>query len=269
MADLTPTQLDRYARHVILEGMGAEGQARLLDSSVLVVGAGGLGSPVISYLGAAGVGTMTIADGDVVERSNLQRQVIHRDRDIGTSKAASAARYVRERNPDVSVSTSEEAIGPERAPTLVADHDVVVDCSDNFPTRFLLNDACVLEETPLVHGAVYRFEGQALTMPGDDAPCYRCLFTEAPPPGTVPDCAEAGVLGALPGTIGSLQAIETIKLLLNTGDLLAGRLLVFDALGLEMETVPVRRDPTCVACGESPTLSAVSDVSYEGACAVE
>jgi molybdopterin/thiamine biosynthesis adenylyltransferase len=268
MADLTPEQLDRYARHVILDGVGAAGQERLLGAAVLVVGAGGLGSPVVAYLAAAGVGSLTIADGDEVERSNLQRQVLHREADLGTPKAESAARFVRERNPDVSVTARAEAVGPADAADLVEHHDVVVDCSDNFPTRFLLNDACVLAGTPLVHGAVYRFEGQALTRPEDTAPCYRCLFSEAPPPGTVPDCAEAGVLGALPGLIGALQAIETVKLLLDAGDTLAGRLLVFDALGPSFEEVPVERDMDCPACGVDPALRDLDTVDYEGSCAI-
>jgi molybdopterin/thiamine biosynthesis adenylyltransferase len=268
MADLTPEQLDRYARHVILDGVGAEGQERLLDGSALVVGAGGLGSPVIAYLAAAGVGRLTIADGDVVERSNLQRQVLHRDDDRGLNKAESAAGYVRARNPDVSIDTLAEMLGPDRVSDLVAEHDVVVDCSDNFPTRFLLNDACILEDTPLVHGAIYRFEGQALTLPGGNDPCYRCLFEEAPPPGTIPDCAEAGVLGALPGMIGSVQAIETLKLLIDIGDALAGRLLVFDALGLSFETVPIQRNPSCPACGQDADLTALDQVQYQGSCSL-
>lgn len=268
MADLSPEQLDRYARHVILEGVGADGQERLLEASVLVVGAGGLGSPVVSYLSAAGVGSLTVADGDEVERSNLQRQVIHRETDLGTPKAESAARYVAERNPDVDVTARSEPVGPDDAQALVEAHDVVVDCSDNFPTRFLLNDACVLAGTPLVHGAVYRFEGQALTRPDESAPCYRCLFSEAPPPGTVPNCAEAGVLGALPGLIGALQAIETVKILIDVGETLAGRLLVFDALGPSFEEVPVRSDPDCPACGTDAALSTVGAVGYEGRCAI-
>lgn len=269
MADLTPAQLDRYARHVILDGVGADGQAALLDGAVLVVGAGGLGSPVIRYLAAAGVGALTVADGDTVERSNLQRQVIHGTDDVGRPKAASAADAVAALNPDVAVTAREEAVGPDTARELAAGHDVVVDCSDNFPTRFLLNDACHLAGTPLVHGAVYRFEGQAMTLPGGDAPCYRCLFREAPPPGTVPDCAESGVLGAVPGVVGCLQAVETLKVLVGVGDSLAGRLLVLDALGLSLETVPVAADPDCPVCGSAPALETLADVTYEGACAVE
>ncbi|MFB6153735.1 MAG: ThiF family adenylyltransferase [Halodesulfurarchaeum sp.] len=270
MVDLSAEQLDRYARHLILEGVGPEGQEAFLDASVLVVGAGGLGSPVLQYLSAAGVGSLTVADGDVVERSNLQRQVIHGTADVGRPKARSAREAIRELNPDITVSARETAVGPDEATSLAADHDVVVDCSDNFPTRFLLNDACQLTSTPLVHGAVYRFEGQALTVPAtDSAPCYRCLFSEAPPPGTVPDCAETGVLGAVPGLIGTVQAIETLKLLLGAGEALAGRLLVVEALGMAVEEVPVRADPECPACGEDSTLRTVQQVTYEGDCAIQ
>lgn len=268
MVDLTPAQLDRYARHIVLEEVGPSGQGRLLDASVLVVGAGGLGSPVLQYLAAAGVGQLTIADGDTVERSNLQRQVIHRDSDIGRSKAESAADAVSALNPDVSTEVHSSMVDPEAAEPLVGDHDVVIDCSDNFPTRFLLNDACHLQSTPLVHAAVYRFEGQALTLPGGDAPCYRCLFRAAPPPGTVPDCAEAGVLGALPGVLGCVQAIEALKLLLDIGDNLAGRLLVWNALTLSIETVDIAPDPDCPVCGETASLESVASVSYEGDCAI-
>ncbi|MEF8786289.1 MAG: HesA/MoeB/ThiF family protein, partial [Haloarculaceae archaeon] len=190
--NLDAEQLDRYSRHVIMDDVGPEGQAALLDASVLVVGAGGLGSPVLQYLAAAGVGRLGIADADHVERSNLQRQVIHRDSDIGRPKVDSAAEFVTELNPDVTVDRHELRVGPENVTDLVADYDVVVDASDNFPTRFLLNDACVLSDTPLSHGAIYRFEGQATTITGGQ-PCYRCLFPEAPPDGAVPNCATAGV----------------------------------------------------------------------------
>jgi len=269
MPGLDPRQLDRYSRHVIMDDVGPDGQTTLLDSAVLVVGAGGLGAPVIQYLAAAGVGHLTIVDDDVVERSNLQRQVLHREADVGTPKVESAARYVAALNPDVTVDPVETRVDADNADTLVADHDVVVDCSDNFPTRFLLNDACHLADTPLVHGAVYRFEGQALTITPAAGPCYRCLFPEAPPPGTVPDCAEAGVLGAVPGLVGAIQATETLKLLVDAGDALTGRLLVVDALGLEVETVPVAADPDCPVCGADATFSALGEVAYEDACTVE
>ncbi|MFB6104125.1 MAG: ThiF family adenylyltransferase [Halobacteriaceae archaeon] len=269
MPGLDPRQLDRYSRHVIMDDVGPDGQTTLLDSSALVVGAGGLGSPVIQYLAAAGVGHLTIVDDDTVERSNLQRQVIHRDTDVGTPKVQSAARYVTDLNPDVTVETHETRVDADTADGLVADHDVVLDCSDNFPTRFLLNDACHLAETPLVHGAVYRFEGQVLTITPESGPCYRCLFPEAPPPGTVPDCAEAGVLGAVPGIVGSIQATEALKLMVDAGDVLVGRLLVVDALGLEVETVAVAADPDCPVCGTDASFSALGEVTYEDACTVE
>ena len=265
---LDATQLDRYARHVIMDDVGPDGQARLLDGSALVVGAGGLGSPVCPYLAAAGVGRLGIADGDDVELSNLQRQVLHGTDDVGRPKVDSAAETVTTINPDVTVDRYPERVTSETAPALVADYDVVVDASDNFPTRFLLNDACVLADTPLVHGAIYRFEGQATTI-ADGGPCYRCLFPEAPPAGEIPDCAEAGVLGVLPGTIGAIQATEAVKLLLDVGDSLAGRLLVYDAAGLSMETVPIRRTPDCPVCGETPRIDGVSEVGYDGRCRIE
>ena len=266
-ADLTPRQLDRYSRHVIMDDVGPEGQADIRDAAVLVVGAGGLGTPVIQYLAAAGVGRLGIADDDVVERSNLQRQVIHGVDDVGRPKVDSAAEAVAALNPDVEVERHETQVTAGNVEALVADHDVVVDCSDNFPTRFLLNDACVLADTPLVHGAVYQFEGQATTIDGG-RPCYRCLFPEAPPEGAVPDCATAGVLGVLPGTIGTIQATEVLKLLLDVGEPLTGRLLVYDARDLTAETVPIRPNPDCPVCGDAPVIDAVEDGAYEGSCAL-
>ncbi len=264
--NLDVEQLDRYSRHVIMDDVGPEGQAALLDASVLVVGAGGLGSPVLQYLAAAGVGRLGIADADHVERSNLQRQVIHGDSDIGRPKVDSAAEFVTELNPDVTVDRHELRVGPENVTDLVADYDVVVDASDNFPTRFLLNDACVLSDTPLSHGAIYRFEGQATTVTGGQ-PCYRCLFPEAPPEGAVPDCATAGVLGILPGTVGAFQATEVVKLIIGVGDTLEGRLLVYDAADMTTEEVPIQANPDCPVCGDE-SIDAVGEVSYAESCAI-
>jgi len=267
---LDADQLDRYSRHILLDDVGAEGQAALLDGSVLVVGAGGLGSPVLQYLAAAGVGTVAIADDDVVERSNLQRQTVHGTGDIGRPKVDSAAEFIAELNPDVTVEGHQQRVRPDNVAELVAGHDVVVDASDNFPTRFLLNDACVLADIPLSHGAVYRFEGQATTLTGG-RPCYRCLFPEAPPEGAVPDCSTAGVLGVLPGTVGAVQATEVLKLLLEEGEPLDGRLLVYDASDLSMETVPLRPNPDCPVCGEDPVVRGVGDITdreYADRCAL-
>jgi len=266
--DLDADQLDRYSRHIIMDEIGPEGQGALLESSVLVVGAGGLGSPVIQYLAAAGVGRLGIADGDVVERSNLQRQIVHRDRDVGRPKAERAAEFVRELNPDVDVEPHEVTVDADVVEALVADHDLVVDCSDNFRTRYLLNDACVLADTPLSHGAIYRFEGQVTFVePGGD-PCYRCVFPEAPEPGTVPDCASVGVLGALPGTVGAIQATEAVKHLIDLGESLSGRLLMYDAADMSFEAVPVRPNPECPVCGDEPAIGSVRDVEYADRCAI-
>ncbi len=264
---LTATQLDRYSRHIIMDEVGPEGQKALLDSSVLVVGAGGLGSPVVQYLAAAGVGTLGIVDDDVVERSNLQRQIVHADEDVGVPKVESAAAYVRRLNPDVTVEPRETRVDSENAAALVADYDLVVDASDNFPTRYVLNDVCQILGVPLVHGAVYKFEGQATTLlPG--GPCYRCLFPEAPEPGTVPDCATTGVLGVLPGTVGAIQATEAAKLLMDVGDPLHGRLLFYDAKDTTFETVPYQRNPSCPACGDDP-IDTIEGIEYTGGCTIE
>jgi len=262
---LDATQLDRYSRHIIMDEVGPEGQKRLLDGSVLVVGAGGLGAPVVQYLAAAGVGRLGVVDDDVVERSNLQRQVIHADADVGVPKVESARRFVERLNPDVAVEPHETRLDSTRV-ELVDEYDLVVDASDNFPTRYLVNDYCQLTETPLVHGSIYKFEGQATTiLPG--GPCYRCLFPEAPEPGTVPDCATTGVLGVLPGTVGCIQATETVKLLLGAGETLDGRLLFYDAMDMTFETVPYRRNPDCPVCGDDP-IESVADVEYTGGCTV-
>jgi adenylyltransferase/sulfurtransferase len=264
---LDGTQLDRYSRHIIMDEVGPEGQRALLDARALVVGAGGLGSPVVQYLAAVGVGTLGIADGDDVERSNLQRQVVHADADVGRPKVESAREYVERLNPDVTVRTHGRRIGPDDVADVVDDYDLVVDASDNFPTRYLLNDACRLADLPLVHGAIYKFEGQATTLaPG--GPCYRCLFPEAPEPGTVPDCATTGVLGALPGTVGCVQATEAIKLVLGAGEPLTGRLLFYDALEMSFEEVPYRGDPDCPVCGDDP-IDSIEGVEYADGCAVD
>ena len=262
--NLDAEQLDRYSRHIIMDDVGPEGQAALLDSGVIVVGAGGLGSPVLQYLAAAGVGTIGIADDDEVERSNLQRQVIHGTDDIGRPKVDSAREFIDRLNPDVDVETYETRVGQANVDELIDGYDVVVDASDNFPTRFLLNDACMLAGIPLSHGAVYRFEGQATTLTG--SPCYRCLFPEAPPEGAVPDCATAGVLGVVPGTIGAIQATEVVKLLLGMGEPLDGRLLAYDGRDMTTDLVPIAPNPECPVCGDEPAIESVDDAEYSGAC---
>jgi molybdopterin/thiamine biosynthesis adenylyltransferase len=265
--ELDADQLDRYSRHIFMDEVGPEGQAALLEASVLVVGAGGLGSPVLQYLAAAGVGHIAIADDDVVERSNLQRQVIHGTDDIGRKKVESAAEFVAELNPDVDISTHQVRVDQENVSDLVSNADVVVDASDNFPTRFLLNDACTLAGIPLSHGAVYRFEGQASTFTGG-SPCYRCLFPEAPPEGAVPDCSTAGVLGALPGTIGAIQATEVVKLVMDVGTTLDGRLLVYDGKRLTVDEVPIEPSPDCPVCSDAPAIESVSEGEYVDSCRI-
>ena len=259
--------LDRYSRHIIMDEIGPAGQGRLLESRALVVGAGGLGSPVIQYLAAAGVGTLGIVDDDVVERSNLQRQVVHGDGDVGEPKVASAERYVDRLNPDVDVEAHETRLDVDNARELVGAYDVVVDCADNFRTRYVVNDAARIAGVPVSHGAIYKFEGQATTLV-PDGPCYRCLFPEAPEPGTVPDCASTGVLGVLPGTVGCIQATETVKLLLDVGESLAGRLLFYDAMDLSFETVPYRRNPDCPVCGEGG-IETIDGIDYSGGCRID
>jgi len=265
--DLDPEQLDRYSRHIIMDDVGPAGQAALLDSSVLVVGAGGLGAPILQYLAAAGIGRLGIVDDDVVERSNLQRQVIHGDSDIGRPKVDSAAEFVAELNPDVTVDKHELRLANDNVDDLVADYDIVVDASDNFSTRFLINDACTLAGVPFSHGSIFRFEGQVTTFTGD-GPCYRCLFPEAPPEGTVPNCATAGVLGVLPGTIGCMQATEVVKLAMDYGEVLDGRLLAYDAAEMTVDEVPVAKNPDCPVCGSEPAIGSVSEASYDGRCSL-
>ncbi|RMH14860.1 MAG: molybdopterin-synthase adenylyltransferase MoeB, partial [Gemmatimonadetes bacterium] len=257
-------ELIRYARHLVLPEVGPAGQARLKDARVLLVGAGGLGSPAALYLAAAGVGTLGIVDHDVVDATNLQRQVLHGTSDVGRSKLDSAAETLAEVNPHVRVERHEARLTSENALALLGDYEVVVDGTDNFPTRYLVNDACVLTGRPNVYGSVLRWEGQASVFAAPGGPCYRCLFREPPPPGLVPNCAEGGVLGVLPGIIGSLQALETIKLLLGVGEPLVGRLLIFDALALDWREVRLRRNPECPVCGDEPTQRGLID--YEDFC---
>ena len=263
-AALSADEIRRYSRHLVLPGIGLDGQRALKAARVLCVGAGGLGSPVSMYLAAAGVGTLAIADYDVVEFSNLQRQLLHTTQDVGRLKTQSAGDRLRALNPDIRVETYEAAVTSANALDLIARYDVIVDGSDNFPARYLINDACVLARRPYVYGSIFRFEGQAsvFAMPG--GPCYRCLYPEPPPPDLVPTCAEGGVLGVVPGIIGTIQANEAIKLVLGIGQPLAGRLLVLDALRMQFREVRLRRDPACPVCGNQPVIRQLQD--YEAFC---
>jgi molybdopterin/thiamine biosynthesis adenylyltransferase/rhodanese-related sulfurtransferase len=253
---LDAPQRTRYSRHLLIPEVGEQGQLKLLDSKVLLIGAGGLGSPAALYLAAAGVGRLGIVDADVVDDSNLQRQIIHSTERLGEAKVDSAKRTIEALNPDVQVVAYKERLGSENIERILANGwDVIVDGADNFPTRYLVNDASVWHDIPVVHGSIYRFEGQVTVFKPHEGPCYRCLFPTPPPPELAPSCAEGGVLGVLPGVIGSLQANEALKLALGIGEPLVGRLLLFDALSAEFNEVKLRRDPECPVCGEDPTIT--------------
>ncbi len=264
--ELEPAELTRYARHLSLPEVGLAGQQRLKGARVLVVGAGGLGSPLTLYLAAAGIGTLGLVDFDEVDASNLQRQILHGTKDIGRKKLASAQDRLADINPHVDVITHAVRLSSDNALEILEPYDVVVDGTDNFPTRYLVNDACVLLGKPNVYGSIFRWEGQVSVFGHGDGPCYRCLFREPPPPGLVPNCAEAGVVGVLPGIIGSLQALEVIKLILGTGTSLSGRLLIFDAMDLTWREVELRRNPDCPVCGDEPTQTGLID--YEDFCGI-
>ncbi len=253
-----PDQIQRYSRHFLLDEVGEKGQRKLLRSKVLLIGAGGLGSPTALYLAAAGVGTIGLMDADVVDLSNLQRQVLHTTADIGKPKVESGARALSALNPDVTVVRHQERIDVDNALDIVSEYDVVVDGSDNFGTRYLVNDACYLAGKPHVHGSIFQFEGMASVFAPNKGPCYRCIYPTPPPAGLVPSCAEAGVLGVLPGIVGVVQATETVKLLLGIGDPLIGRLLTYDALGMRFREVKLRRDPACPLCGVTPIITDLS-----------
>ena len=262
--ELTVDEVRRYSRHLIIPDVGMAGQKRLKNARVLCVGAGGLGSPALMYLAAAGVGTLGIVEFDVVDESNLQRQIIHRQSDVGRSKAQSARDRVLEVNPLVTVNLHEERLDSSNVMGIFSQYDLIVDGTDNFATRYLVNDAAVLLGKPYVWGSIYRFDGQASVFWSEHGPCYRCLYPEPPPPGMVPSCAEGGVLGVLCASIGSIQVTEAIKLLTGTGDPLVGRLMVYDALEMQYRALKVRKDPDCALCGANPTVTGLID--YEAFC---
>lgn len=260
-SSLSKSELLRYSRQLLLPEVGMEGQARLKKASVLVVGAGGLGSPLILYLAAAGFGTIGVVDFDRVDRSNLQRQIIYIDGDVGASKAERASEHAARLNPEISMVRHELRLSANNALDLLKNYDVIVDGTDNFSTRYLVNDACVLLKKPNVHGAIYRFEGQASVFSHQGGPCYRCLFPEPPQPDAVPNCAEGGVLGVMAGVIGCIQATEAIKIILGAGETLAGRLLLYDALGMRFDTLPIPKSKECPVCGESPRITKLEDIA--------
>jgi sulfur-carrier protein adenylyltransferase/sulfurtransferase len=267
LPELTADDLARYSRHLILPEVGMEGQRRLKAARVLCVGTGGLGSPLAFYLGAAGVGTLGLVDFDVVDASNLQRQIIHSTKDIGRKKLDSAEEKLLALNPALNVVKHETLLSSENALDILKDYDIVADGTDNFPTRYLVNDACVLLGKPNVYGSIFRFEGQASVFATEQGPCYRCLYPEPPPPGLVPSCAEGGVLGILPGLVGMIQATEAIKLILGKGESLAGRLLLVDALNMRFRELKLRKNPECPVCGDHPTLTKLID--YQQFCGIK
>jgi len=268
MFELTNEEIRRYSRHLILPEVGMAGQRRIRNTSVLCIGAGGLGSPIAMYLAAAGIGRLGIVDFDTVDHSNLQRQILHSDADVGVSKADSAKASINALNPNVEVDLHKVRISSENALDLIRPYDIVVDGTDNFPTRYLTNDACVLLKKPNVYGSIFRFEGQASVFaPHLGGPCYRCLYPEPPPPGMVPSCAEGGVLGVLPGIIGCIQATEILKLALGKGSTLIGRLLLFNALDMKFRELKLRKDPKCPVCGPNPTVTQLID--YEVFCGIQ
>src|SRR5215213_4642667 len=266
LPELAGDEIKRYSRHLIMPEVGMEGQRKLKAGKVLCIGAGGLGSPAAMYLAAAGVGTIGIVDFDVVDFSNLQRQIIHGTPDVGRSKLASAKDRLNALNPNVHIETYEEALSSENAMRLFEPYDVILDGTDNFPTRYLVNDACVLAGKPNAYGSIFRFEGQASVFAAPGGPCYRCLYPEPPPPGLVPSCAEGGVLGVLPGVIGVIQATEALKLIAGIGEPLIGRFLIYDALRMRFRELKLRKDPDCPVCGTHPTVTKLID--YEQFCGI-
>ncbi len=264
MSTLTNEEIRRYSRHLILPDVGLPGQEKLKQSSALVIGAGGLGSPVLLYLAAAGIGRLGIVDYDLVDETNLQRQIIHGTSDVGRPKLDSASETLRDINPTLQIDLYEVPFTSENALEIMAPYDVVIDGTDNFPTRYLVNDACVMLGKPNIYGSIFRFEGQLSVFATADGPCYRCLYPDPPPPGLVPSCAEGGVLGILPGTIGALQATEAVKVLLGIGDPMIGRLLIYDALAMDFTELRVRKNPGCPVCGDHPTVTELID--YEQFC---
>ena len=267
MTEFTDEQIERYSRHIILPEVGGSGQQKMLEARVLLLGAGGLGSPAAYFLAAAGIGNLGIVDIDQVDLSNLQRQIIHSTERIGMLKTESAKKTIQALNPDVKVTLYNEKMDSSNIMSLIKEYDYVVDGSDNFPTRYLVNDACVMKNKTLIHGSIYRFEGQVTVFKPGDGPCYRCLYPEPPPPGMVPNCQEGGVLGVLAGVIGNLQVVEVLKLILGIGKPLVGKLLIYDALNTEFRNLRLRRDANCPICGEKPTIKELVD--YEEFCGLQ
>lgn len=263
---LTKEEILRYSRHLIMPEVGMEGQLKLKQAKVLLVGAGGLGAPLGMYLAAAGIGRIGLVDFDVVDHTNLHRQIIHGTKDVGRKKLDSAADTMLDINPNVQIDRHEVALTSENAMDILRDYDLVIDGTDNFPTRYLVNDACVLLSKPNVYGSIFRFEGQATVFAYEDGPCYRCLYPEPPPPGLVPSCAEGGVLGILPGMIGIIQATEAVKLILGVGETLKGRLVLYDALAMRFRELKLRRNPECPVCGDHPTITKLID--YQEFCGI-